>query len=293
MIKKLLREPLFHFLVIAAIIFQVFAYLNPSQELPSRQIDITGSDLAQLSKKFESQWNREPTVEELDGLVALRIKEEILYREALLLSLDKNDPIVRRRMAQKMQFLAEDMSAVDEPSTGDLNAWYEQHSNLFAMPGRVSFRHIYFSPDARGASTAKEAELALQALAGLSQDVQAADQLGDNFMFQDYYRDRTSQYLGKEFDPQFAIAVTSMAPGAWSGPVKSGYGWHLVYVDNKVAGRVPDFEEVEDEVLVAWLAAQQQRAWELAYRDMRAQYRINVSQVEEQFRGRAEDRQGQ
>jgi len=84
--------------------------------------------------------------------VEQKVRSEVLYREALALGLDKNDEIVKRRMAQKMQFLAEDVAAAQEPTTADLKAWYSTQTDKFAMPKRVSFRHLYFSPDRRGDS---------------------------------------------------------------------------------------------------------------------------------------------
>ena len=137
------------------------------------------------------------------------------------------------------------------------------------MPPRLSFRHLYFSPDRRGAHAREDAAKALAKLAGQPEDAKAAA-LADPFMFQDYYRDRAPDYLGKEFGPQFALAVDPLAPGSWHGPVESGFGWHLVFVDTVIPGRVPAFEEIEPEVKTAWLAEQKALAWEKAYREMRA-----------------------
>lgn len=113
----------------------------------------TGIDdqLAQLALLFQSQWRRPPTPEELDRMVENQVEQEILYREALAMGLDKDDEIVKRRMAQKMQFLAEDVAAAHEPTTEELESWFEKNSASFAQPPRLSFRHLYFSPDHRGA----------------------------------------------------------------------------------------------------------------------------------------------
>ena len=147
------------------------------------------------------------------------------------MGLDKDDEIVKRRMAQKMQFLAEDVAAAREPTTAELKSWYGQNSAKFAEPGRVSFRHLYFSPDRRGDRARDDAPQALAKLAGQPQDAKLAASIADPFMFQDYYRDRTPEQLAKEFGPHFALAVAKLAPGSWQGPIESGYGWHLVFVD--------------------------------------------------------------
>jgi parvulin-like peptidyl-prolyl isomerase len=139
-------------------------------------------------------------------------------------------------MAQKMQFLAEDVAAAYQPTTDELKRWYEKNSAKFALPSRVSFRHLYFSPDRRGQRARDDAVKALTKLAGQPQDAKLAASLADPFMFQDYYRDRAPEYLGKEFGPQFAGAVEKLAPGSWQGPIESGFGWHLVFVDTVIPG---------------------------------------------------------
>jgi hypothetical protein len=190
------------------------------------------------------------------------------------MGLDKNDTIVKRRMAQKLQFLAEDVAAAYEPSTAELKAWYENNRDKFALPSRVSFRHLYFTPDRRGQHARDDAVNSLSKLAGQPQDSKLAAALADPFMFQDYYRDRAPDYLGKEFGPQFAQAVTKLPPGSWQGPIESGFGWHLVFVDTVIPGRSPAFEEIEGDVKTAWLGEQKVQAWEKAYKEMRAKYTV-------------------
>ena len=207
-------------------------------------------------------------------MVENKVQQEILYREALAMGLDKNDEIVKRRMAQKMQFLAEDVAAAREPTTAELRSWFEKNSAKFAQPPRLSFRHLYFSPDRRGARARDDAAQALAKLAGQPVDAKIAGSLADAFMFQDYYRDRAPDYLGKEFGPPFALALAKLPPGSWQGPVESGFGWHLVFVDTMIPGRVPAFEEIEPDVRTAWLGEQKALAWEKAYKKMRANYTV-------------------
>ena len=146
-----------------------------------------------------------------------KVQEEILYREALAMGLDKDDTIVKRRMAQKLQFLAEDVAAAREPDTAELRSWFEKNKAKFAQPGRVSFRHLYFSPDRRGQRARDDAAKALAKLAGQPQDAKLAGSLADPFMFQDYYRDRAPDYLGKEFGPQFALGGREARAGIVAG----------------------------------------------------------------------------
>ncbi len=274
--KRLLREPLIHFLLIGAALFAAYHYLQPAQSAApsSKQIQLSVDQLAQLAVLFQAQWRRDPTPEEFGRMVEQKVQSEVLYREALAMSLDKDDEIVKRRMAQKMQFLAEDVAAAREPTTGELKAWYAKHADKFAMSKRVSFRHLYFSPDRRGKNTRDDAAKLLSQLAGQPQDVKLPEPSADPFMFQEYYRDRAPDYLGKEFGPQFAQAVEKLPTGSWQGPIESGFGWHLVFVDTVIPGRAPDFEEIEADVKTAWLGEQKALAWDKAYREMRAKYTV-------------------
>lgn len=276
--RRLLREPLVLFLLLGAILFGVYAYVERGHggTDQSKQIQLTVDDLSQLVLVFRSQWRRDPTRAELRGLVEDKVREEVLYREALALGLDKNDTIVVRRMAQKMQFLAEDVTAAREPTSEELGTWFEAHREHFALPPRVSFRHLYFSPDRRAARARDDAAAALTKLAGQPEDAHLAATLADAFMFQEYYRDRAPEFLGKEFGPNFALAVAKLSPGSWQGPVESGFGWHLVFVDTLIPGRVPAFEEIEADVQKAWLAEQKAQGWEKTYQDMRAKYTVSL-----------------
>lgn len=273
--SRWLREPLLHFLVLGAALFAGYVYLKPAGGVESsHQIVVTLDELRQLDLYFESQWHRQPTPEEFTHLVENKVHQEVLYREALAMGLDKDDEIVKRRMAQKMQFLAEDVATAREPTTTELKGWFEKHSAMFALPPRLSFRHLYFSTDRRGPRTREDAAKALVKLTGQPEDSSLAAPLADRFMFQDYYRDRAPEYLGKEFGPQFALAVEKLTPGSWQGPIESGFGWHLVFVDTVIPGRVPVFEEIELDVKTAWLGEQKALAWKKAYKEMRAKYTV-------------------
>ena len=275
-VKRWLREPLLHFLLLGVVLFAGYAYYQRGRGgvESSRQIALTLDDLRTMEVYFESQWHRQPTPQEFQGMVEDKVREEVLYREAMAMGLDKDDTIVKRRMAQKMQFLAEDVAAAHEPSTAELKAWFEQNKSRFALPSRYSFRHIYFSPDKRGQNAQGDAANALPKIAGQPGNSALALSLGDRFMFQDYYGDRAPDAIAKEFGPPFAVALEKLKPGAWVGPIESGYGWHLVYVDTVIPGRIPAFEEMEPDVKTSWLAEQKQQAWQKAYKDMRAKYTI-------------------
>ena len=250
--------------------------LNPGPERSGNagRIEMTEGDLQQLEVAWTAQWRRLPTPEEMRNLVAARVREEILYREALVLGLDKDDTIVKRRLAQKMEFVAEDVSGLREPATEELRGWYAKNGERFALPGRRSFHHLYFSLDERGERARDGAARAREQLTDASVDAPVAAGLADPFMFQDYYADRTPEQVAGIFGSQFAEALFQLAPGAWQGPVESGLGWHLVWVTSSVPGRKPAFEEIEGAVWAGWVDEQRAEARRRAFEAMAARYHI-------------------
>ena len=157
MIARLLREPLVQFLLVGLALFGAWHLVSPSASAggaAANRIVLTDDDVRQMALVWVAQGRSPPTAEEMRNLIAARVREEVLYREALALGLDKDDTIVRRQLARKMEFLAEDVSKLEEPKPGELRAWYDQHKARFALPPRASFRHVYFSPDRRGANAA-------------------------------------------------------------------------------------------------------------------------------------------
>jgi len=273
---RVLREPLVHFLAIGLVLFIVYSLIHrgPSGIEPAHEIALTFDDLRTMDLYFESQWHRQPTSQEFNAMVENRIQEEILYREGLALGLDKDDTIVKRRMAQKLQFLAEDVATAHEPSTGELQTWFASNAGKFALPSRITFRHLFFSFDKRGQNAQADATGALPKLAGAPENTPLGATLADPFMFEDYYAERTPLDLAKEFGPTFATGVFKLQPHLWQGPIESGFGWHLVFVDSIIAGRVPAFEEIEPDVKTAWLGYQKEKAWREAYARMRARYTV-------------------
>jgi peptidyl-prolyl cis-trans isomerase C len=276
LLKRWSREPLLHFLLLGLALFAMYAYMHRGRGgvESSKQIVLSLDELQQMDAYFVSQWHRQPTPAEFQAMVEDKVREEVLYREGLAMGLDKDDTIVKRRMAQKMQFLAEDVAAAHEPSTAELKTWFEKTSSKFALPSRYSFRHLYFSPDRRAKNAQDDAAKALTKIAGQPEDSNLAVSLADPFMFQDYYGDRTPEALAKEFGPQFAVALEKVKRGSWQGPIESGYGWHLVFVDTVIPGRIPALEEIEPDVKTAWLAEQKATAWQKSYAEMRARYTV-------------------
>ena len=279
-IRQWLREPLLHFLLAGSVVFVIYELLNPTVGRMDRanQITLTQDDLRQLAVHWLAQGRPPPTTAEMRELVEERVSEEILSREAIALGLDKDDEIIKRRLVQKMNFLAQDLAALQAPSDAELAEWYAQNSDRFALPPRASFRHLYFSFDRPGARERSGA--ALDKIAGKPANAPEVAGIADPFMFQDYYAERTPEQVAREFGPPFAKALFQLKPGAWRGPIQSGYGWHLVFIDAFEPRRVPKFEEVEPDVKSAWLDQKQGEIKRATFEAMRARYTVVTPPVE-------------
>jgi peptidyl-prolyl cis-trans isomerase C len=275
-LRRWLREPLLHVLLIGLALFVLYGALNPpaGQRQDSNRIVITADDLAQIQIAWMAQWRRPPTPEEMHSLLDGKIREEVLSREAMALGLDKDDTIVKRRLAQKMEFVMEDVSALRDPSEDELKRWFAQNPQRFALAGLVTFRHLYFSPDLRGEHARDDAADALQKLAGKPEDTPELEGLSDRFMFQDFYTERSPDQIGGIFGSAFAQALPQLKQRQWQGPIESGLGWHLVWVESTIPGRVPAFEEVEATVKSEWIDEQRAQGKRNMFDRMLARYQV-------------------
>ena len=228
-IMKFFREPLLHFVALGALIFAVNAWREPRRpaEDATARIEVTAAVVERLRAGYERQFNRAPDEEELRGLVTTHVREEVLCREALALGLDRDDTIVRRRLAQKMEFLTDDITGAAEPDEAALQKFFAENAARYARPARVSFRHVYLSKEKRGANADAAAKEALAALGkGVSDET-----LGDAFLHGFEFSEREPEDITALFGREFAAQVATLREGAWSGPVASSYGLHLVRVE--------------------------------------------------------------
>jgi peptidyl-prolyl cis-trans isomerase C len=280
LVRRWLREPLLHVMLIGFALFAVYSAFNPygGQRQDSNRIVITVDDLAQIQLAWMAQWQRPPTPDEMRNLLDRKIREEILWREALALGLDKDDTILKRRMAQKMEFVMEDVSALREPTDDELRRWFEQNPQRFALPSLVSFRHLYFSPE-RGDHAREDAAAALRKLAGKPEESPELEGLADPFMFQDFYAERSSDQVAGIFGTSFAQALLGLKEKQWQGPVESGLGWHLVWVESTITGQVPTFEEIKATVKSEWNDEQRAEIQRKMFDGMRSRYQIVLPQA--------------
>jgi len=240
-----LKEPLLHFIVLGGLLFATYDWLSGGGVEEARVVRMTSAEVTWLRETWARQWQRAPSEEELRGLVADYLKEELLAREAKEMGLDENDTIVRRRLAQKMEFLVQDTTRLAEPGDEELRRLYESRRDRYQAPARISFGQIYF----------KTKESAEQGLGQLS--ARPAGELGDQTMLERDYVGVDEQAVASLFGNGFAQTVFSLEPGQWQGPLGSGYGFHLVKISERVDPKPRTFEEVRSNVLEEWHRVQQ------------------------------------
>ena len=267
---NLWREPLLHFLVIGTILFGVYQWTS-GEEAPADEIVVSSGQIASLEAIFSQTWQRPPTAKETQALVDEYIRDEVLYREGVAMGLDRDDAIVRRRIRQKMEFVA-DLSADVPPTDAELRAFVADHPDRFSGEPRVSFEQVYLPA---GAQAAKEEEVERLRLA-LNAGTADASTAGSPFLAGSDFRDLGRSEVAQTFGADFAARVIDAAPGAWQGPVTSGYGTHLVRISERTEAREPPFEQVRDAARREWLHARKVEANDALYEELRSRYAIKV-----------------
>jgi parvulin-like peptidyl-prolyl isomerase len=273
--KRLLREPLLHFLVIGAGLFLVYGLLNRGQSDAPREIVISEARVEALAGNFATVWMRPPTAVELKGLIDDYVAEEVYYREAVAMGLDQDDTVIRRRLRQKMEFISEDVAAATEPTEAQLQAYLEQHADKFALPATLTFQQVYLSPERRREAVRADAEkllAELQAGRGPADPTEA----GDATLLPATMEAASPQVIVNTFGEEFARQIDEAAVGQWSGPIESGFGLHLVKVSERVAGSAPSLAEIRPIVLREW-QSEQRRALNESFLDtLRSKYEVRV-----------------
>ena len=248
----IIKEPLLQFLIIGALIFLASEITSSRNNDRHHTIIVDKNIEDHLKGLYNAQFGADPDAATLKGMVDDYVRDEVMYREALRMGLAQQDEIVRRRLVQKMEFLLQDSGEITDPDTAVLKSYYSAHADVFTSPARVSFRHLYFSnDDARTPDARQRAARALQAI--LAGHEQEAMKEADKFPLNDHYTDLTRRDLSKLFGGmEFATSLFRVPVGTWSGPVQSGYGWHLVLVGERVDRRIRPFAGVRDQVLGKW-----------------------------------------
>jgi hypothetical protein len=276
-VKRWLHEPLIHFLLLGALIFVAYKALAPEAGRDDNtRIVVSQGQQEHLVTAFSRTWQRPPTPEEFNGLVDDWIREEIAYREGLAMGLDSGDLIIRRRLRQKLELLAEDVIALDVPTDEALQAYLDENAGDYRLEPRYSLRQIYFSADYRGENTAADARKLLDQLRSGNVDDGDWQALGDRIALPAEARDARASALAARFGDSFAESLADLEPGEWQGPVQSGFGLHLVYLDAVDEGRAVTLDEARDDVLRDFEAQRLRESIDALYDRLRERYDIVV-----------------
>ncbi len=276
---KLLREPLLHFAIVGALLFGAYAWLNRDASPASaadRTIRITERELTWLADTSARTWQRTPSEREFEALIAEYLREELLAREARELELDRDDTVVRRRLAQKMNFILEGTARLASPSDAQLRARYDADPARFRTPVRSAFRQVFFSTARRGDRAETDALRALARLTRRDRSVDAAG-LGDASLLPRVLTDSDEQRIAGQFGAEFARTIGTIAPGVWQGPIASEFGLHLVLVSARVEGQPRTFDEVRGELLDEWQREQEAAARNAYFAGLLRKYDVQAT----------------
>jgi PPIC-type PPIASE domain len=272
---RLLREPLLHFLLLGAGLFVAAGLMSKGDGAEPGRIVVTKGQIEHLAAGYERVHQRPPSADELDGLIRDWVREEAYCREALALGLDRDDPVIRQRLRQKMEFVSDDVAAAPEPTDADLQRYLDEHAEAFRLERRYTFSQVYLNPEHRRDALARDTTATLAELRKSGADADLAG-LGDSFLLDHDFTGLPSSEVAKLFGEQFATALGALPNGEWQGPVESGYGVHLVLVRERTDGRVPALAEVRDAVRREWANVRRLEANEAFARQILERYVVTI-----------------
>jgi len=255
----LLREPLLWFFIVGAVLFAADNYF--SQQPDTVVVDENVRD--RLNKLWQGQTGNPTTKRELDSLVQKWIREEVLFREALRLGLDRDDSIVRRRLVQKLGFLVEEVIEEDDDQRQAVQKYYDEHIANYSLPVRYSFSQILFSDDSRSAEILFKLE-------------QGADWRGlsETSMLSDSYVSRNEKEIAAIFGRPFTGYLYTFVQGEWVGPIRSSFGFHLIRLERILPTETTPLAYIERKVFADYLQSRQDVVIEEYYQDLLGKYEI-------------------
>jgi peptidyl-prolyl cis-trans isomerase C len=266
------HEPFLHFIALGALLFGFGEYLEARANFS--RITITRDAVAGIITNYQLQYGITPAGEQLETLTDQYVREEVFYHEALRLGLDKNDEIIRRRLVQKYEFLQQDLGIAHQPNEAELRSYFHAHEAKYQVPAKLTFTQVYFSPDGRGDEAARNAALRLRSQLAATQSSRAAAQ-GDPFPGPIDYAALTQQDVARVFGSgELTDSIFKLPVGEWSAPLRSGLGWHLIYLDGVQAARLASFEEASASLRRDYLESEASRRNDEAFAKLKRQFTI-------------------
>lgn len=271
---KLLREPLLHFLFLGAGIFFFYAQFYASQENSEQKIIITKAKIETLANAFIKAKGRAPTADEMQKQLEYSIREQVLYREAIAMGLDKEDTIIQRRLAQKVKYLFNDLSIIDKASDKQLETFIQEHPSKFIKPAMISFSQIYFDPKEHNDSLNKNAQSLVEKLR--KGTIKNSISLGDRSLLPYEFNNERKSDIISMFGNAFMTQAFSASNHKWEGPFSSAYGLHLIYIHKKTEAQLPKLAKIRAKVQREWISMKQYEANEIFYQSMYKNYKIII-----------------
>ena len=248
MIKRLSKEPLLHFLLIGASLFFIFGLAQDG--MPGRtddQVIVSAGRIEQLNNIFTKTWQRPPSPAELKGMIDDFVLEEIYYRQAVEMGIDRDDTVIRRRLRQKFEFLTDDMAAASVPTDEQLAAYLAANADAFAKDTTYTFEQVYINPERAGVDLQRQVAKELAALKAGNEVV------GTGGMLPSYFDNTPARAVDNVFGRGFAESLDALPLNDWQGPVESGLGLHLVKIAERVEGYLPDLADIRPIVEREWV----------------------------------------
>ena len=266
-LKALLKEPVLHFLLIGLLLFAAYGWLAPADKSGAR-IVVTQPMVEAMALEYRTRWSRPPTEQELAALVDAYVRDEIFYREGVAQGLDRDDPVIKRRVRQKLEVIAEEQLARDAVSDADLAAYLEKNAARFSRPGTVSFEQIYFA----AATPAAQVEAARAAA------MRGGDpaRLGQPTMLPSAAQNAPLDLAARDFGREFAAELEKLPLDIWAGPVPSAFGQHLVRMTARTPALTPPLAEVRAAVAREWENERRMASLAENYKALRGRYEVVI-----------------
>lgn len=272
--KQFFREPFVHFVILGGFLFLGHTLWQSHVTKADRTIIVSPAEMERQAQIFATENQRAPSDADLEGLLFAHIEEQALMREAQRLGLDEEDIIIRRRLAQKMRFMIDDIGAPELPPLEDLKIWFKQNPEKFMRPETRSFEHIYLSPKGRSDTVISDAETLLSS--GVADDWEAQ---GDAFMTGRRFTALAQPAVQRDFGTAFAAALFELPDRRdWQGPINSAFGVHIVRLTKVTPEYLPEFSSIQVEVENVWLNEAKRAENAEALKKLIGKYRIEVAE---------------
>jgi len=270
-IRKLLAEPMLHFLVIGIALFTAYRWMAPGPS-GGRRIVITQGVVDDLATQHVAARGREPSTTELNHLIESYVHDEILYREGLKLGLERDDIVVKRRVRQKIEMIAEEDASTRAPTDADLVAYLTANQARFVQPAILTFDQVFIGESRSGPGVVHVVTVTGEAL----QKGADPEQLGKPTLLPHRMTRTPADLVARDFGASFAAALEKVPVGEWVGPIDSSFGAHYVRVSDRTPAAAPQLVAVRDHVVREWENERRQRARNDAYTKMRGEYQVSI-----------------